>query len=291
MKYFKVLMASLITTAACADTAINESLDAAEDGEVVVSNVAGSVEISGWSRNQVEITGSLGDGVEELIFERDDDEILIKVKLPRRNSRSGSSELIIKVPEKSALKVNTVSADIDVQDVHGEQNLQVVSGNISTEFHAAELKAEAVSGDLSVSSDNQDSNARLTTVSGNIDVENLAGELKTETVSGDISIIDSSFSRISAETVNGDLTLRAKFQPGGRMDLETVNGSVDVDFDGDVSAEINIETFNGSIRNCFGPDSVRTSKYAPGRELDFTEGSGNGRVRITTLNGSVRLCK
>lgn len=291
MKYFKVLLLSLMTTTACADTAINESLDAAEDGEVVVSNVAGSVEVSGWSRNQVEITGSLGDGVEALIFERDDDEILIKVKLPRHNYRSGSSDLVIKVPQKSALKVNTVSAYIGVQGVYGEQNLQVVSGDISTEFHATELKAEAVSGDLSISSDNQESNARLTTVSGNIDIENLAGELKTETVSGDISVIDSAFSRVSAETVNGDLTLHAKFQPGGRMDIETVNGNVDVNFDGDVSAEINIETFNGSIQNCFGPDSVRTSQYAPGRELDFTEGGGNGRVRIRTLNGSVRLCK
>ncbi|MBT5220506.1 MAG: DUF4097 family beta strand repeat protein [Woeseia sp.] len=67
---------------------------------------------------------------------------------------------------------------------------------------------EAVSGDLSISSDNQESNARLTTVSGDIDIENLAGELKTETVSGDISIIDSSFSRISAETVNGRVRIR-----------------------------------------------------------------------------------
>ncbi len=291
MKYFRVLMLSLITTAACADTAINESLDAAEDGEVVVSNVSGSVEVSGWSRNQVEVTGSLGDGVEELIFERDDDEILIKVKLERRKSRSGSAELVIKVPEKSSLKVNTVSADIDVQDVHGEQDLQVVSGDIEVEFYAEELKAEAVSGDVSVSADNQESNARVSTVSGDIDIENLAGELKTETVSGDIDVIEGSFSRITAETVNGDMVLRANFQPGGRMDLETVNGSVDVDFEGNLSAEINVETFNGSIRNCFGPDPVRTSKYAPGRELDFTEGGGNGRVRIRTLNGSVRLCK
>ncbi|MDE0755233.1 MAG: hypothetical protein OSB26_11330 [Woeseiaceae bacterium] len=73
--------------------------------------------------------------------------------------------------------------------------------------------------------------------------------------------------------------------------VRCVNGSVDVDFNGDVSAEINIETFNGSIRNCFSPDAVKMSKYAPGRELDFTEGSGNGRVKIRTLNGSVRLCK
>jgi hypothetical protein len=36
---------------------------------------------------------------------------------------------------------------------------------------------------------------------------------------------------------------------------------------------------------------VRTSKYAPGRELRFTEGDGDARVSIKTLNGSLRLCK
>jgi hypothetical protein len=75
------------------------------------------------------------------------------------------------------------------------------------------------------------------------------------------------------------------------MDVETVNGSVDILFDGDVSARFDIETFNGDIENCFGPKSERTSKYAPGRELKFTEGGGNGRVVIRTLNGDLTLCK
>ena len=51
------------------------------------------------------------------------------------------------------------------------------------------------------------------------------------------------------------------------------------------------ETFNGDIDNCFGPEARRTSKYAPGRELSFTAGDGNGEIRIKTLNGDVILCK
>ncbi len=64
---------------------ISETLAADPDGEVSISNIAGSVEVRGWSRDQVEVTGRLGDDVEELIFERDGDEILIKVKVPKRN--------------------------------------------------------------------------------------------------------------------------------------------------------------------------------------------------------------
>ncbi|MGI9202586.1 MAG: DUF4097 family beta strand repeat-containing protein [Woeseiaceae bacterium] len=291
MKLFKVLGLSLLSTLAIADTPINETLDADEDGEVIISNVSGSVEVEGWSRNQVEVTGTLGDRVEELIFERDGDEILIKVKLPRKSSRNAASDLVIKVPEASSLNIDTVSADIEVEGVQGELDLNAVSGDITTTFYGSELDAEAVSGDVEVAGDNQVANVSLQTVSGDIETEDLAGEFRGESVSGDVTAVGGPFERVRAETVNGDILLHAQLSDGGRMDVETINGEVDIDFKGDVSAEIDIETFNGSIRNCFGPESVRTSKYAPGRELDFTEGSGSGRVRINTLNGNVRLCK
>lgn len=293
MNTFKTILVAIlglaVTTAAAEE--VNKSLDAAADGDVTVSNVSGSVEVRGWSRNQVEVTGELGSGVEELIFERDGKDVLVKVKLHRYSSRNGSAELLINVPEASSLQVNTVSADIDVSDVKGEQRLETVSGDITADVYGSEVDAGSVSGDIEVSGDNQVANSRLHTVSGDIEVENLSGELRSETVNGEIDVINGSFSRLTGETVNGEMVFRIRLLDGGRVDIETVNGAVDLEFEGDVSARFDIETFNGAIRNCFGPEAVRTSKYAPGRELTFTEGGGSGRVTINTLNGSVRLCK
>ncbi len=79
-------------------------------------------------------------------------------------------------------------------------------------------------------------------------------------------------------------------QKGGKLEAETVNGDVDVELVGEVSARIDISTFNGRIRNCFGPEAERSSKYAPGWDLDFTEGDGDGRIDISTMNGGVSLC-
>jgi hypothetical protein len=39
---------------------IDRRLEAAPDGMVTVSNTSGSVEVTGWSRNEVEVTGKLG---------------------------------------------------------------------------------------------------------------------------------------------------------------------------------------------------------------------------------------
>jgi len=291
MRYLTTALAGLFFSTALAAESVNKTIDADSDSEVTIINTAGSVEVRGWSRNEVEVTGNLGSGVEELVFERDDEEILIHVKVPRRHARSVSSDLVINIPEKSELEVNTVSADIDVENVLGEQQLESVSGDIKMFAHDNEIDAGSVSGDIEIEGHGQDIEANFGTVSGDVDADNLAGELRVDSVSGDITVINSHFERASLETVNGSITHHAGLDGDGRLRIETINGSVDVDFGGDVSARFDIETFNGKIRNCFGPEPVRTSRYAPGYELKFTEGGGSGRVDIQTLNGRLRLCK
>ena len=291
MKTFALTFLGIFSASSVIALEVDKTMDAAADGNVSISNVAGSVDVQGWSRNQVEVTGDLGDDVEELIFERDGDEIEIKVKIQRRHSRDVSSDLIVKVPSASSLEVHTVSADIDVAELSGEQSLESVSGDITTEAHHSDIDVNTVSGDLEIEGDNQSMRSRLSTVSGDIDTENLAGETGVESVTGDLVVINGVFDRASLGTVNGDIVFHAQLLEDGRLDVETVNGGVDIEFAGDVSARFDIETFNGDIRNCFGPEPVRVSEYAPGYELKFTEGGGSGRVTIETLNGDLRLCK
>ena len=270
---------------------VDKTLDAAADGLVEVSNVSGSVEIRGWSRKQVEVKGDLGRDVDELIFERDGNHVTIRVEAKHRNMRNISSDLVIRVPEKSAVRVGTVSADITVRDVLGEQTLNTVSGDIDIEGAEGDLDIQTVSGDVDVSANGTAVDSRFETVSGDIDVEKLAGDVNATTVSGDINLLNGNFGRARINTTNGDMTFRSALAEDGRLDIDTINGEVDIRFRGKVSARFDIETFNGDINNCFGPEPVRTSKYTPGRELNFTEGGGKGRVTIHTLNGDLELCK
>ena len=291
MKTWNVIALTLLGTTAVAAEEINRSLDAAADGKVSIENIAGSVDVRGWSRNQVEVTGELGDNVEEFIFERDGNDVYIKVKVPRRSSRGIASSLVVNIPEDSSLEVDTVSADIDVADVQGEQELESVSGDVTTTAFGADVELATVSGDIEVQGDNESTRSELVSVSGDVEADSLSGEIGVEVVNGDISIINGAFSRASLESVNGSIIYHNRLLDDGRLDIETINGTVDVDFGGDVSARFDIETFNGAIRNCFGPEPVRTSKYTPGRELKFSEGDASGRVTIRTLNGSLHLCK
>lgn len=290
-KLVMTTLACLLTLPAFADEEVDRRLDAASDGHVEVSNIAGSVTVNGWNRDTVEVTGTLGRNVEELIFERDGDTIEIKVKVPKRGGRGIESDLRISVPKNSSIDIGTVSADIDVSDVTGEQSLSSVSGDIETDYTGGEMSAQSVSGDVEVSGNGAAGDVVASTVSGDVTLFRVSGEVEAESVSGDVVVDEGSFERADLGTVNGEIVFHGQLEKNGRLSIDTVNGGVDVEFDGDVSARFEIDTFNGGIRNCFGPKAERTSKYAPGWELEFTEGSGNGRVEISTMNGGVSLCK
>jgi len=285
-----IVLGALLATPVVAEE-VDETLDAASDGHVHVSNISGSVTVNGWSRSQVEVTGELGRDVEELIFNRDGDKITIKVKVPRNRSRGIESDLRIQIPQGSSIDVGTVSADIDVEDVRGEQSLSTVSGDISTEGGESDVSAQAVSGDVDVNGQSKEAETSATTVSGDVTLFRVAGKVAAESVSGDVIVDEGSFDRVELSTVNGEILFQAELRKDGRLDAETVNGSVDLDLADDVTGRFEVSTFNGDIDNCFGGKPERTSKYTPGWEWSFQDGSGDARVSVSTLNGDVTICR
>jgi hypothetical protein len=276
---------------AAAGTKINKRTAADPAGTVEVSNVAGSVTVTGWERNEVEVTGELGDGTERLDFTKAPRLTRIKVVLPERSYNVDDTDLIIKVPFGSTLSINAVSADVRVEQVRGAQRLQTVSGDVTTQASGEDIECRTVSGDVSIVGSGSKGVVSVTTVSGDATATNVAGEVNGSTVSGTITFGVGETSRSRLRSTSGDLSLRGPLTADARVDIESISGDVRLDLSGNVPAEFDLSSFNGEIRNCFGPKSVRTSEYGPGRELRFTEGSGSARVRIKTMNGDIGLCR
>ncbi|MEX0975854.1 MAG: DUF4097 family beta strand repeat-containing protein [Woeseia sp.] len=270
---------------------VDRRLDAPATGTVSIENTAGSVTVKGWSRSEVHVTGELGSDVDELEFERDGNVTKVQVKTRRRSGRAIATDLVIRVPQNSSVRVGGVSIDIEISDVRGAQRVSTVSGDVDSEVFEADIDVETVSGDIDLRGNKKVSRVQLNSVSGDIDVRDLAGEIEISSVSGDLVVADGRWSRVSANTTSGDMDFEGELLPNGRVDVETINGDLEVFFKGKLSAEFDIETFNGTVKNCFGPKAERTSRYAPGRELRFTEGDGSSRVTIRTLNGDLSLCK
>ena len=262
-------------------------------GEVDIVNVAGTVEVVGWDRAEIEVHADLGSGVERLDFKTEGAHTLIKVVLPKMSGSSGSSDLVVKIPRDSSLNVNTVSADQRISSVRGAQRLQAVSGGIETEFGPGDLEAKTVSGDLVARGiDGNKGSARATSVSGDIQLDRVGPQLDLNTVSGDMTVRASDrIDRARIKTTNGNLELNGTLGKEARIDAEAINGDLRFVLRGTIDAEFDIETFNGDIDNCFGPKARRSREYGPGNELRFTQGKGDAQVRVKTLNGAVGICQ
>jgi DUF4097 and DUF4098 domain-containing protein YvlB len=286
------LVAALVMPlAAFAGTPINKRTAADPAGLVEISNTSGSVVVTGWDRNEVEVTGELGKGTERLDFTKGDKVTRVKVVLPKRSYDVDDTNLIVKVPVGSTLSINTVSADVVAQGVHGMQRLQSVSGDMRTEASGEDIECRTVSGDVEINGSGKQGLVSITTVSGDVRANRVAGEVNGSTVSGDFTLGIGEMTRSRLRSTSGDLAVTGQLAADARVDIESISGDVKLELTGPLGAEFEVSSFNGEIRNCFGPKPVRTSEYAPGREWRHKEGSGSARVRIKTLNGDVGVCR
>lgn len=285
--YMTLMLLALAVAAQAADRTVDQTRPLAADGRVEISNISGEVKVVGWSGNEVNISGRLEDGVEDLEISAVGDRLRIEVDLEHRARNNGSAYLTIKMPATADIEVETVSADITVDGLKGEISLESVSGQIEVSGGSGSLEAASVSGNVRATATS--GRSELGSVSGSIVVGHATGRLDAEVVSGDIEIEAGLLDSLVAESVSGRIFCAAQPTERGRFDLETMSGTVELVVSSDVDADFGIETYSGSIRSDIGPEPVRTDRYGPGKELRFRSGAGGARISVESFSGSVRL--
>lgn len=297
MRVNRYLLTGLVTlsvapiVAAVSATTVDRRIDATPNGTVEVRNLAGSVRINGWDRNEVHVTGTLGENVERLDLLSDGDRVIVHVVQQRNSNIAEGTSLTIDAPRASTLDVDTVSADIDVRKVEGEQRLNSVSGNIDTEAFKKELVVKSVSGNVLVNGHKQPAIARAQAVSGRLRLEDVAGEVQADSVSGQVDVAATTVDRALLTSISGTVSLRTGLGPDARIETTTTSGNVSLVFDGDAAAEYDLATFSGSIHNCFGPSLQPTNRTGPQKHHRFREGNSNARVAANTMSGSIEVCR
>jgi hypothetical protein len=125
------------------------------------------------------------------------------------------------------------------------------------------------------------------TVNGDVDADGLRADVQASTVNGSVDVRTTGFAE--ASTVNGDITLRlGRSQIDEDVEFETVNGSITIEMPEGLDADFRARTVNGSIDSDF-PISV-TGKISR-RSIRGTIGNGGPELRLSTVNGSIRLRK
>jgi len=219
-------------------------------GSFSLTNINGSIEIEGWNRDEVQIlakkitSGTPSDlNQVGIVIAPSAGRVSVSTRYPEGSGVEVNVEFHVRVPARVLLEsVTTVNGSIAVHDVSGAGRIAAVNGN-------AVLARSG--GPFSVHATN-----------GNVSVELLA--LDTAAVAA----ADRSVTRrgISADTVNGTVTLALPEDAGFELEARTQNG----DFSSDL------------------PLLARTSTSA-GRVIHGHAGDGAVPVYLRTVNGSIRL--
>ena len=121
-----------------------------------------------------------------------------------------------------------------------------------------------------------------TTVNGSVGGSGLGSNAFGTTVNGDVTVSTSEIA--TAITVNGTINAAIGLTDWGRdLNFAAVNGNVTVEVPSGTNAEARLVTVNGSISSDFSLTEV-----SPGN-VQGTLGTGGPFLRLTTVNGNVRL--
>ena len=125
------------------------------------------------------------------------------------------------------------------------------------------------------------------TVNGGLDITGADAEVDAHTVNGSI-VARSNGGPVRARTVNGSLDIRTSMLGTGTLDYQTTNGQITLEIPSNASADVELRTVNGSISTDF-PLTV-AGKFS-NRRVRGSIGNGGQLLRLTTVNGSIRLRK
>ena len=293
MRRVSVALLALAVSAGAvsAQRTIDETRDVSASGTVEIENLAGSVRVIGWDRNQVRVTGTLAPRAERLDFTTRGSVTRVDVVFPRQRNMNlrgneADSDLEIRVPTGSRVVVETVSAGIEATELGGRLDLESVSGDIEVRARSGQnVRVESVSGTVDVSGPAAD--LRAGSVSGKVRVSGVRGSASVETVSGEVDVSDADLRDGTFKAVSGTVRYEGGLSRG-TFNFESFSGRVILVVPASVNASFDVSTFSGGISSDFDAD-VRRQRYTPEKEMHFTVGSGDARVILKSFSGHVEI--
>jgi DUF4097 and DUF4098 domain-containing protein YvlB len=304
-----MLLVSPVTLAA---EQINEQRDVRANEKIYIENMRGNVEIKAVSKNVFSVKGQLDEKAEGFELVSKDGFTRFEVKMPRVNygwndsNEKQGSMLQIEVPVGSQIEFSGVNANVTATGVEGGSKLTTVNGAIIAKQLKNDVSLETVNGEID--SIENSGRIKLNTVNGEIDDKGSSGRLSAESVNGEITL-ESKATEIDVSVVNGEADL--KLEGTERLEFSAVNGEIKADLKGSLTPRINTSSVSGSatlklepqvsarfkleasaggdIENKLTSQKADKAKYGPQRSLNFSTGSGDGSIEMSTVSGDLTV--
>lgn len=265
-------------------------------GRLSVENMNGSVEITAWEKDTVEVVGTKFARSQDLLKQLQidvvatPDAVRIRTVPPGGLHGNYGAKYVIRVPARTELeRIATSNGQLRVEGITGPARLKTSNGSV---------RVSRLQGSLDV-----------TTSNGRVEVRELAGPAVVHTSNGAVDVEEVQGS-LDITTSNGRITARlTKPEPQRPVRLESSNGSVELTMNelndnpvrvrtsnssvtmrlpASVNAQLSANTSNSNISSDF---DVTTRGTLNKHHLEGTIGRGGPLLSVSTSNGSIRLQK
>ncbi len=264
------------------------------NGSISVETFNGSVEISGWDQNTVDISGVKYGPTQEqadslkVDIENSPDAVSVRVVRPSVRRGNQGARFTIKIPRTAVLqRIYSSNGAIRTLDGSGPARLRTSNGQIRVEDLKGSLDAQTSNSSVELISVNGD--AGVQTSNGHIRVEGLRGSLEAVTSNSSINgrIVEAA-KAVHTQTSNGSIDLSLPVSFSSDLRASTSNSSITVRIPGEPNARVVAHTSNSSINSDF---EIKTMGSFSKSHLEGTLGSGGALIDLGTSNGSIRLLK
>jgi hypothetical protein len=263
-------------------------------GSVQLENHNGSVEISGWDKDEVEIDGTKYANTQSRMNEIKIDVVASAASVAIRTippiDRWGGygARYIVHVPRRAELgNIMSSNGSIRVTGIDGKAYLRTSNGSI----HAAQTQ-----GLLDIQTSN--GSVELFDIAGNTTVHTSNGGIRGDVKKGrfdartsngpiDVRLLEADSNPVRLVSSNGHITLSMESPREVRAD--TSNSSITVRMPSTAAVNLRANTSNAPITTDFEV-TVHGSINSRHR-LEGTIGAGGPLVDLGTTNGSIRVMK
>lgn len=258
-----------------------EEFDTPQPIRVRLSHRTGTIEIHAEpvTTTRIELTSDRSD--------RRVDEIIAQTKIVFHNgelavvcprstqgwlARHPDVDLRLTLPIGSTIYATADAADLITQGALDALRFETKSGDVRLDDVTGDVSVKSASGDIDVRS--AGGVATLNSASGDITVGTVSGKLTAFSASGDVTIDDAQ-SSAAIRSASGDLRIhRAQ---SGTIEARTASGDIDIDVAGGVGVWIDAGTHSGTIVSDL---NIEGQPPVDGFGLKLTANSVSGGVRI-----------
>ena len=263
---------------------------------ISVESQNGSVEVSAWDKNTIDIAGTKYASDQSLLkdvridISHEPDSVRIRTIAPEFFHGSAGAEYTIHVPKRVLLDlIHTSNGGLRVDGIDGNVHMRTSNGGVHLTDVRGDAEIETSNGAIDI--DNQEGSLRLHTSNGHIKADARGGRFEAETSNSSVEarLADlSSTWPLRAETSNGHIDLEID----GRipdMRMTTSNSAIDLRLPASASARLIASTSHGDITTDF--DLTTHGGTISKDHLEGQIGGGGPNIELSTSNSSIHVRK